>query len=137
MKVFVGCELLTQQSGTPHGPAGINDQAAIGFVVEKRLSDSKHKQRIKPATHNCEHQSGHDRTANFSEEVFHDLNKFEGRNNDIDQFDADKWNDDAAQAVDEEVAPQHGHCSDRLELNATQRQRNQGDDNQRIENDGA
>ena len=55
----------------------------------------------------------------------------------IDEFDADERNDDAAEAVDEQVALQNGERADRLVRHAAQRQRNQRDDDERVENDGA
>ena len=66
---------------------------------------------------------------------FISLNEFEGGDDDVDDFDADERNDDAAQAVDEQVALQNGQRADRLELHAAQRQRNQRDDDERVEND--
>ena len=55
----------------------------------------------------------------------------------IDELDADERNDDAAQAVDEQVALQNGERADRFVGDAAQRQRNQRDDDERVENDGA
>ena len=52
-------------------------------------------------------------------------------------FDADERDDDAAEAVDEQVALQNGQRADGLEFHAAQRQRNQRDDDERVENDGA
>ena len=54
---------------------------------------------------------------------------------DINGLDADERNDDAAEAVDEQVALQNGERADGLELHAAQRQRNQRDDDERVEND--
>ena len=56
---------------------------------------------------------------------------------DIDELDADEGNDDAAQAVDEQVALQDCERADRFVGNAAQRQRNERDDDERVENDGA
>ena len=55
----------------------------------------------------------------------------------IDELDADKRNDDAAEAVDEQVALKNGQRAHRFVSDAAQRQRNQRDDNERVENDGA
>ena len=46
-------------------------------------------------------------------------------------------NNDAAQAINEQVALQNRERADGLEFHAAQRQRNQRDDDQRVENDGA
>jgi hypothetical protein len=73
MEVLVSRELLAQQARATHAPAGVNDQAAVGFVAEERLPDSKHDQWIHSTTHNRERQSGHDRAANFSKERFHNF----------------------------------------------------------------
>ena len=52
----------------------------------------------------------------------------ESSDDEIDELDADERNDDAAQAVDEQVALQNRERADRLVGDAAQRQRNQRDD---------
>src|SRR5581483_7625126 len=59
----------------------------------------------------------------------------QGRDREIDSLDADKRNDDAAEAVDQQVALQQRAGSYRTVTHALQRKRNQGYDNQRIEDD--
>ena len=55
----------------------------------------------------------------------------------VDQFDADKRNDEAAEAIDEEVALQNRQRAHWLVSNTAQRQRDQRDDDQRVKNHGA
>ena len=55
----------------------------------------------------------------------------------IDEFDPDEWNDDAAETVDEQIALEDGERAHRFVSDAAQRQRNQRDDDKRVENDGA
>jgi len=55
----------------------------------------------------------------------------------IDQFDPDKRHDETAETVDEQVALQDGERAHRFVSDAAQRQRNQRDDDEGIENDGA
>src|SRR5262245_465070 len=55
----------------------------------------------------------------------------------IDQFDPNKWNDETAEAVDQQIALQNGERAHRFVSHAAQRQRNKSNDNKRIENDGA
>ena len=55
----------------------------------------------------------------------------------IDELDADKRHDDAADAVDEEIALENCERAHRFVGHAAQRQRNQRDDDERVENDGA
>src|SRR5262249_51177847 len=64
---------------------------------------------------------------------FINLNEVKRRNDEIDQLDADERNDDTAQTVDQQIALQRGQCADRRVLHAAQRQRNQRDDDERVE----
>ena len=59
------------------------------------------------------------------------------RDQEVDQFDADERNDDAAEAVDEQIALQDGERAHRLVSYAAQRQRDERDDNERVKNHGA
>ncbi len=63
---------------------------------------------------------------------------FRGGDDDVDGFDTHhERNDNSAQAIDKQVALQNGQRADRLELHAAQGERNQRDDDQRVEDDGA
>src|SRR5580692_1364791 len=53
----------------------------------------------------------------------------------INQLDAQKWRDNATQSVDEKVLAQQRRGSQRPVANTAQRQRNQCDDDQRVEDD--
>ena len=92
--------------------------------------DAKDDERIKAAANDGENQRGHDRAANFRKEFFHKLNEVEGGDDEIDDLDADERHDDAAEAVDEQVALQNRERADGPEFHAAQRQRNQRDDDQ-------
>src|SRR5262249_17883641 len=59
----------------------------------------------------------------------------EGGEHEIDRLDADEWNDDAADAIDQQVAPQQRAGADRTITHAFERQRDQRDDDQRVEDD--
>ena len=59
------------------------------------------------------------------------------RDDEVDEFDADERNDNAAEAIDEQVALQDGERAHWLVCNATQGQRDQRDDDERVKNDGA
>src|ERR1035437_8652852 len=65
------------------------------------------------------------------------LNEVQTGDEDVYGFDAYERNDDAAQAVDEQVALQNGERADGFELHSAQCQRDEGDNDERIENDGA
>ena len=51
-------------------------------------------------------------------------------------LDADEGGDDAAEAVDEQVAAQHCGGAGGDELHASERQGDEGDDDQGVEDDG-
>src|ERR1700738_2179196 len=60
----------------------------------------------------------------------------QGVDHEVDRLDADEWNNDAANAVNQQIAAQQRARADRTERDALQCQRNEGDDDQRIEDDG-
>src|ERR1035437_253632 len=74
---------------------------------------------------------------NSENRFFISLNEFERGDEDINGLDAGERNDDAAQAVDEQIALQNGKRANRFELHAAQRERNQCDDDEGVENDRA
>src|ERR1700677_962072 len=61
--------------------------------------------------------------------------EMQGRDQEVDSLDADKRNNHAAKAVDQKVAAQQRCGSDRTIPHALKRQRNQGDDDERIKDD--
>src|SRR5439155_24724287 len=88
-----------------------------------------------------ENQRGHDGAADFREECFHKhgelSDQMEGSEDDVDELDSNNRNDDAADTVDEQVALQRRERADGRVFNAAQRQRNERNDDERVENDGA
>lgn len=54
---------------------------------------------------------------------------------DVDQLDPHEGDDDAAEAVDEEVSPQDGRRAERPVADAVEGERDEGDDDERIEDD--
>jgi hypothetical protein len=63
------------------------------------------------------------------------LDQMQGVDGEVDRFDADKRDDYAAKAVDQQIAPQQRAGADRTVGNAFERQRNQRDDDQRVKDD--
>ena len=59
----------------------------------------------------------------------------QGRDDEVDGLDADEGDDDAAEAVDQQVAAQQRPGADRAVGDALQCQRDQRDDDQRVEDD--
>lgn len=49
----------------------------------------------------------------------------------------DEWDDKSAEAADEQIPPQHFDRAERFVGNAFERQRDECDDDERVENDGA
>ena len=87
-----------------HHPVWIDNQTAVGFVAKKRLGNSEHDERVNSAANEGQHQCSGDRPSNFRKERFHRLDEMKSSDDQVDQFDADKRNNDATEAVDEEVA---------------------------------
>ena len=63
------------------------------------------------------------------------LSEVKGGDDDVDRLDADEGQDQAAQAIDEEIAPEQRRRADRPISDALQRQGNEGDDDERVEDD--
>src|SRR5580700_9867037 len=61
--------------------------------------------------------------------------EMQGRNNEVDGLDAEKRNQDAADAVDQQIATQQWARPDGPVRDALQRQRNQSNDDQGVEDD--
>src|ERR1700755_1606598 len=62
--------------------------------------------------------------------------EMQGGDHEVDRLNADERNDDAADAVDQQVAPQQRTGADRPVRDALQGERDQRDDDQRVEDDG-
>ena len=62
--------------------------------------------------------------------------EMQGGDDEVDDLDADERHDEAAEAVDQKVAAQQRGRADRPVGDALQRQRDQRDDDQRVEDDG-
>src|SRR6516225_2668116 len=69
--------------------------------------------------------------------AFIPLNESEGCDDDVYYFNADERDDDAAHAVNQEVAFQGRECADGCVFDAAKCQRDQSDDDQRVEDDSA
>ena len=57
--------------------------------------------------------------------------------NDVDDLDSDERNDETAESVNEQVAAENVHRRRGAELHAAQRERDQEDDDDRVEDHGA
>src|SRR5678810_416970 len=64
-------------------------------------------------------------------------NQVKSHDNHINHFDAGERNNDAAHAIDQQVALKYRQRTNGLVGYAAQRERNQRDDDERVENDGA
>src|SRR5580698_7041570 len=64
------------------------------------------------------------------------LNQMEGVDDQVDDLDADERRDDAAEAVDQEIAAEQRGRSNGAEAHTTKCQWHQRDDDERVEDDG-
>src|SRR5579863_3691438 len=71
----------------------------------------------------------------ISRNIVFSSGEMQGGHGEVDRLDADKRNDHAADSVDPKVAAQQRSGPDRTIAYAFQRQRNERDDNERIEDD--
>src|SRR5215831_16148151 len=63
------------------------------------------------------------------------LGEMHSGHHEVDRLDAEERNDDAADSVDQKVEPQQSGGADWAIAHALQRQRNERDDDQRVEDD--
>ena len=135
MEISVGGELLPDQRGTDH-LAVLLDQASLRLIGKDRSGDAGHDQGIdKPGDHG-ERDDEHERGADFFQhDVSSSLGEVQGGDQDVDHLDADKGNDDAAEPIDQQIAPEQRTRADGPIGDALQGKRNERDDDQRIEDD--
>src|SRR5882672_4006662 len=69
--------------------------------------------------------------------AFMKLNEVESGDEDVNELDADEWNEDTAEAVDKQIALQGGQRADRRVFYAPQGERDQRNDDEGVENDRA
>ena len=72
---------------------------------------------------NCDRDRGERENENDYEERERFSDEVDGRDEHIDRLDADERHDDAAEAVDQEIAAQHRGSTDRAISDAAQRER--------------
>src|SRR5262245_32885153 len=107
MKIFFAVEVLANQFRPANRPIFGDNQTTIGFVVKKGLSDPEHDEGIDAAANHREQESRGDGAMEFAQKDFHSSNKFQRRNDQINELDSDKGNDDSTQAIDQQISPQH------------------------------
>ena len=108
-EIAVGDEILPDQRRADDHVA-VADQAAIGLRRKSNLGDAGDGQRIDQPGEQNEEDRQNDRGAKLSE---HDYTRCERRNGDVDELDAGERQDEAAQAVDEQIAAQQRGGADR------------------------
>src|SRR5579883_3354648 len=67
--------------------------------------------------------------------MFLSSGKTDGGDQHVDELDANEGHDDAAEAVDEKIAPQNARRTHRTVGDAAQRQRDERNDDERVEDD--
>jgi hypothetical protein len=122
-----------------HGLAVSNDQAPVRLAGKSRLGDARDEQRVGDPREERERE----RMPPARREVdrawadLFRLGEMEDDEEHVDDLDADEGRDDAAEAVDDEVVAEQARGADRPVLDAAEGERNQGDDDERVEDDRA
>ena len=122
----------------PTGFPSTVDDRAVGLVAQAgNLGDQPDEQRVGDAEDHGEHQQRAQRGPVLANEVgeLHVRTSREELDDEVDEFDADERGDDAAEAVDVEVAAQQLRRAARGVAHTAQRQRDQRDDDDRVEDD--
>lgn len=80
------------------------DQAAIGLRGKKRLRQARHAERIGKAGDGRGGEDQHQCGTKLSKHCLYSSGETERRDGEVDGLDADKGNDDAAEAIDDQIA---------------------------------
>ena len=112
MQILRFGEILPDQVGADHLTRRIADQSAVRLAAKQRLGDAGDRERIGQASEEGEERDHHDRRAEVAEHGG-PLREADGGNRQVDELDADERRDDAAEAVDQEVAGQEFVGADR------------------------
>src|SRR5262249_32109312 len=128
-------ELLADQAGADDLAVHL-DEAPLRLPGEDHAGDAGHEQGIDQSGDQRQRDHQHDGRSDFLDHGEFSSGKVQGRDREVDGLDADERNDDAAYAVDQQVTAQQRPGADRAVGDALQRQRDQRDDDQRVEDDG-
>ena len=83
------------------------DQASVGLMGQGDLGNSCHRQRIDKAGEDAEQDDKDKRGTQMLEHGRASISgEVEGGDDDVDRLDADEGQDEAAQAIDEKIAPE-------------------------------
>ena len=135
------CEEKHQRIEDQHGDEVLLPRLRSETVGKRRfamLHDMRHVTSERPGQRG---RAAHDQNdvQNVGHNDFSFLGSGEAKRgeNQVNEFDAEKRSDDASKAVEEQVATEHGGSGHGRILDAPQRERNECDDDERIENDRA
>ena len=112
MEIFGAGEVLADQLRADH-LAVLLDQAAVRLMRKEQLRDARHRQRIGDAgdqRHDDDHQDGGTNAVSCHCDA--SLDEADGGDDHVDQLDADERHDDAAEAVDQQIAAQQRRGAD-------------------------
>src|ERR1700675_2761946 len=133
MEVTVAGEILSDDSRADN-LAIADDELSVSLVAHGELSECGDDERIddpeKNRGDNCV-ANGNNKRAAHEFCSLHQVQAFEGQ---VNQLDSNERRNDAANAVNDEVAAQQGLCGHGLILHALQRQRDKRDDDKSVEN---
>ncbi|MNX89401.1 hypothetical protein D3C86_1214150 [compost metagenome] len=135
VEIFLTGEGLPDQLRTHHGTTFFY-QAAICLKGEDRLRETCHAQGIGKAGDGGGGEDEHQCGTKLFKHCLYSSGETERRNSEVNGLDADEGNDDAAEAIDDQIARQQRAGANRTIFNALQRQGDQRDDDERVEDDG-
>ncbi len=130
--------------GSEDGAVPRDQSEPSAFAGEQADGQDPHGQRIEAAQEDGQGRYGQKRYPEFpraslssSTRPFSISNEMQGIDDDVDKLDPRERRDEAAQAVDQEVAPEEGRRAQRAEAHPAERQGDEGDDDQGVEDDRA
>src|SRR4029077_13007221 len=134
VKVLVAREQLADQLGADDLAVAL-DQAPLRLAGKDHLGNAGHRQRIDQSGDEREGEENDYGGTDFAQHDVFSSGEMQGGDREVDRLDADERDDHAAAAVDPQVAPQQWAGPDRAIAHAFERQRNERDDDQRVEDD--
>src|SRR6185369_1241400 len=132
MEIAVAGEGLSYQLRSDNFPVALN-QAAVRLIGKDDRGQASDSEWIGKSRQKCERDKENKRRSEFFKHGSVSLGEMQATDHEVDGLDADKWNDHAAEAVDQQVAAQKRASPNRTVGDAFQRQWNECDDDQRVE----
>jgi len=132
MKVPIGGKGLTDNQRS-HNSSVLLNQLAIRLRGKEELPQSRHRQRVEQPEHYRRYYGHHHCNSNV---FFHNFfsRQMQERYDDINQLDADERSNHSTHSINQQILPQQRGSPHRAVPDSSKGQRDESDNDQRVEN---